>query len=158
MAIRKSVPKLNAVSLFFRADDAFCESSDWAKYMEDPQNNKDALVIKEGKKPTSIICNFEFSGKEQSAIQNAMVGSMDSETNQPTINYGSWSYTVARFAIKDIQNPAGETDVIEFKKSGTGYVMDSVLSQLSSAGVVDAVFQCYMALKSNDKEVANAKN
>jgi len=149
---------LNAVRLISRNDDAVDqEQSDWDKYDEDPIANADAIVIKDGAEPTYFLCNFDITGKESSLVKDAMIKGFDKEDQSVKLSYGKWAYTVVRLTLKGIQNPPGVDGVIEYKKDGTGYAMDSVLSVLERHGVMGEIFNHYVALTQSDAS-QNAKN
>jgi hypothetical protein len=142
---------LNAVTIISRFDSAVDnEATDWESYDNDPITNASAIKIKSGCEPTKFIMNFDVTGKEAASIKDSMIKGMDQETKQPNLAYGKWSYCVVKMTLKDIQNPPNTDGVIEFKKDGTGYVMDSVLSVLERAGVLQELFNHYLVLTNND--------
>lgn len=149
---------LNAVSLISRMDSAVDkDATDWELYDADPIVNISAIKIKPGQEPTKFICNFDLSGKEAALIKDAMIKNMDPETKSPNLAYGKWSYTAVKLTLKDIQNPPNTDGVIEYKRDGTGYVMDSVLSVLERAGVVQEIFNHFLNLTHNEAR-DNSKN
>jgi len=159
MALVMNKRKLNAIRFISKIDDAVdVEASDRDLYLEDPVANADALKFKKGKEPTIFLLNFELSGKENAAIEDKQSGGLDDERN-PKISMGAWSYAVARMTLKDIQYPAGETPIVEFKKEGRGYASERVLDTLSKLGIIGEIFNLFITLRASDAEVkANAKN
>ena len=160
MAVKMSQKRnLSSVRLISKIDDAVDEEkSDWDEYSKDPITNESAIKFIEGKKPTYFVCNFDFSGKQSASVKDAMV-KIDEEKN-PSVAYGRWGYKVAQIALKDIENPPDvpEMDKIRIKKDGgTGYVMESVMTDLERLGVVAEIFQHYLTL-SQTPEKKNAKN
>jgi len=151
------IKKLNAVHIISSKDSAVDEdASDWELYSADPIKNLDAVKYKAGQEATHFICNFEQSGKEMATIKDAMLKGFDDDRN-PQLSYGNGAYTVARFTLKDIQNPPNVADTIVFKKEGRGYVADSVLTVLDRLGVVQEIFQHWVKLTQDDTE-PEAKN
>lgn len=149
---------LNCVTIISRQDSAVdSDATDWNAYDADPIGNASAIKLKPGQEPTKFICNFDLSGKESAQIKDAMVKNMDEESRRPNLAYGKWSYTAVRLTLKDIQNPPNTDGVVEFKKDGTGYVMDSVMSVLERAGVVQEIFNHYLTLTQGEAK-DNAKN
>lgn len=158
MAIKKIKSKsLNAVRIISRQDEAIdIDSSDWDLYEEDPAANESALKFKAGKEPTIFLCNFALTGKEQAALQDAMVSGIDDEKN-PKVSLGRYAYQIAKVCLKDIQNPAAEVDVIKLKKDSRGYVSDETMTELHQAGVVNELFNHYFRLTQTPekKEIKN---
>jgi hypothetical protein len=149
---------LNAVRIVSRHDDAVdADKTDWEKYDADPISNAAAIVMKPGKEPTYFLCNFDLSGRESAMVKDAMVKGVDRSDGSVNLSYGKWAYTVARLTLKDIQNPPNVDGVIDYKKDGTGYVLDSVLSVLERAGVVGEIFNHYVTLTQGEA-TQNAKN
>lgn len=110
------------------------------------------------KEPTKFICNFQFNAKESAIAKNSMMGTKDDEGN-PSIALGSWQFKVARIALKDIQNPSYLPEDQSFKMvKYEGYVDEKLLNELSSYGVVDAIFTMYSNLVLNNAVRKNAKN
>jgi len=160
MAVKLSQKRnLSTVRIISKIDDAVDDNgTDWELYNEDPISNESAIKFKEGKKPTYFICNFDFTGKEAASTKDAMM-KIDEEKN-PSVAYGRWAYKVAQIALKDIDNPSDvpEMDKLKVKKDGgTGYVMDSVMTDLERLGVVSEIFQHYLTL-TQTPDRKNAKN
>lgn len=150
---------LNAVRIVSRADDAVDhEASDWDEYMDDAIKNAASLKMKPGKSATYFLCNFQLTGKESARIKDAMIKGVDRDSNEMNMSYGRWAYTVAKLTLKDIQNPPNVDGIIEYKKDGTGYVLDSVLDVLESAGVVQEIFNHWVALTQNKDTIGHEKN
>lgn len=149
---------LNSIRIISRYDDAVDnDATDWDKYDADPIANADAIVLKPGRQPTFFLCNFDLTGKESTTVKDAMVKGVDRSDGTVNLSYGKWAYTVVRLTLKDIQNPPDVDGVIEFKKDGTGYVLDSVLTVLERVGVVGEIFNHYLTLTQNSTK-DNAKN
>ena len=158
MAFKKVLKKsLNCVELISRNDDALdLEASNIEEYLKDPIANRKKLVFKSGKEPTIFLCNFELSGKEQAIIQDSMMNGLNDD-NQPKISLGNYAYVVVRMCLKDIKNPPNETDIIEFKKDGRGYVLPSVMDTLHKCGLVNEIFNHYINLTQTEVN-KNIKN
>lgn len=141
---------INAVEIISRNDEAIDrEKSDFTKYDDDPIDNKDAIVLKPGMEPTIFLCNFQLTGSQQAAIQNAMLTGVD-ENNQPKMTIGSWAYSVVKHVLKDIRNPANEADCIQFKRLGNGLVHDDTMTLLSRYGLINEIFNHYVNLTQTD--------
>jgi len=166
MAIRISAVKYNACRIVSREDDSLDfdnEEMDFDLYVKDCIKNEGALRFKEGQKPTIFLCNFDFSGKEATAIKNYMAGSGDEfGSKQDTkVTMGSWAYKVVQMGLREIENPAGTKDGLELKKDGKGggkYVSEATMTQLIQMGIVDELFVHYLALTKADKVREAAKN
>lgn len=149
--------KFNCVRIISKVDSAVdANESDWDLYNEDPLKNEDALKFKPNSQPTIFVCNFEVTGKESAIIKDAMLAGMDSDNNAK-VSYGKWAYTVVKTVLKSIENPAGERDVIEFKKDGRGYVADDTLTKLEKYGILTEIFTHWITLTQSDVR-DNAKN
>jgi len=130
---------------------------DWERYREDPVRNEDAIKYKQDMSPTVFVCNFELDGKEAAAIKNSMIKSIDKDTKDPVVQFGSWAYTVVRMVLKEIENPPNVENVIVLKKDSRGYVDNRTMSLLERAGLVPEIFSHYTML-TKDEHKANAKN
>ncbi len=160
MAVKlNKIRPLNAVTLYSRVDDAIDnEASDWGRYAEDPIANVDALVFLPDVKPTKFICNFEFSGKDDAAIKDAMMKGVDAD-NEVRMSMGTWQYELVRRSLKIIENPSDVDGCIQLKKESGQFVDKNTMSILSQAGVVGEIFQACLTLRGNqDEEKQNAKN
>lgn len=157
--ILTAIKPKNSVTVYSRVDDAIDHNaSDWTAYLEDPIKNEKALVFHPGKQPTRFICNFEFNGKDDAAIKDAMTGSIDSNKNMK-VTMGAWQYEVVRRALKAIENPPGLEGVIELKLESGKLVDERTMTMLTKAGVSGDIFSVYLALKGDDEsEKAQAKN
>ncbi len=159
MAFDVEVKSLKHVRIILKHDpaldhEAMKDTEIWSEYVEDPLRNEGLLKFKEGKTPTVFICNFEVSGKEGAKIKNNTIGGADEDKN-PTISYGSWGYAVVRIVLKEIENPG----LIKFKKDSRGYVDEFTMSKLEQFKCIDPIFDMYIGLTKQDKDVAdNAKN
>jgi hypothetical protein len=158
------IRKVSGVRVISRIDPAIdwdvTTEDEWARYMKDCQRNEDAVKFKGDEQATIFLCNFDFDGKEAAIIKNHMIGGSDkfSESKKDTkMTMGSWAYMVTKYALKEIQNPAGTKDGLELKKSGN-YVSDDFMSSLTNLGVVEEIFVHYMALTQKDKTSGNLKN
>lgn len=158
MAIRKQsrVP-LNAIEVISEHDDAVDrEKSDMRAYRE--SGDRKHLVFVEGKQPTVFLCNFELKGMEAAGIKNSMLGGKDDE-GQPAVAFGTWTFKVVKYALKDIQNPADvpDSDKLVYRKDDKGYTHDELISELERLGIVNEIFGMYTALALGGAR-ANAKN
>lgn len=150
---------LNAVTLYSRIDDAIDHNnSDWDKYAADPIANASALSFLPDKVPTKFVCNFEFNGKDDAAIKDAMMSGVDRD-NQVKMSMGSWQYEVVRRSLKVIENPNDADGCIKLKMESGSYVDKNTMSLLTRAGIVGEIFQAYLALRGEaDAEEAEAPN
>ena len=154
--LQKKLP-INAVEIISQHDDALdLEASDWEGYKETGDVSK--LKFIPGKQPTIFLCNFLMKGKEAVALKNSMLSGVDEE-GRPRLSYGSWSFKVVKYALKDIKNPDGIPDdaKLVFKKDEQGYAHDDLLVTLETIGVVNEIFGMYNALVTGSAR-ANAKN
>jgi hypothetical protein len=159
MALVERSRKLNAIRYVCKADGAVDEAaSDRDLYDSDPMKHADALIFKKGQEPTVFILNFEISGREDALIKDVRIKGVDEDKN-PIVAMGSWARKVAKFTIKGIENPPGVKPLVEFKKDGRGYIADHVLDKLGPVGVVEEVWQLFLALRENaEEEKAEVKN
>lgn len=158
MAIRVVAKQnLKMVEVISSKDDALdMEKSNYDEYVKTGDVSK--LVFVEGKQPTRFICNFELSGREASYVKNEIMGGKD-EDGKPKLSYGSWQHRVAKFTLKDIQNPADvpREEQMELKKDDRGYVNDYTMGILERYGIVDDIFVLYTHLVLEGAK-QNAKN
>jgi len=158
------IRKLNSIRVISVRDGALDKDDPefkekWERYQQDPQKHESLLKFKPEMQPTVFVCNFEFTGKEQANIKDAMLKGFDVDDNSPKISMGRWAYMVAKYAIKDIQNPPNVKDTITFRKDGRGYVHDDTMTFLERLGIAQEILQVYNNLIEPDKdEVANSKN
>lgn len=155
MAIRKQqLRNLQAIEIISQFDEAVDkDQSDIKAYMEDCIRNRDKLVLRPGIEPTIFLCKFKLSANDRALIDDSMVSGYDKEAQSAKLRYGSWKKTVARICLKDIRNPAEAIqDGIEFKKDGSGYVLDSTLDELSEMGIVDEIWSHFMALTGENSQ------
>jgi hypothetical protein len=158
MAIRfEQKQKLNALELVSVNDDAIdADNSDIAAYKETGDINK--LKFLADKQPTIFLMNFELKGREAMLIKNAMLEGKD-EGGNPQLAFGSWTFRIIKYTLKDIKNPADlpEDCSVVFKKDERGYVHDSILNKLDSLGILDELFGFYSRLALSAVK-SNAKN
>lgn len=159
MALVASEKKLNAIRYVCKLDDAVDhEASDRDLYEEDPMKNADALVFLPGKEPTYFVLNFDINGREDAMIKDARIKGIDEDKN-PIMAMGKWAYQVAKITLKDIQNPPNVVPLVVYKKDGRGYVADAILDKLAKYGVIDEIWNLFLALRENKEEVKKeAKN
>lgn len=168
MAVRASAsPKVAAVRIISRTDDALDWDNpdmDFDKYLEDAVKNESCLKFKEGAEPTVFLCNFDFNGHESATIKNFMLGSQDKFSGESKggqkMTMGSWAYMVAKYALKEIQNPADlpEADRLVLKKESGKYADDQTIGGLARIGIVDEIFVHYLNLTQKDQTKGAAKN
>lgn len=158
MAIRVVAKQnLKAVEVISRNDDALdMDKAEYDEYIKTGDISKLAFV--ENKQPTRFIVNFELSGKEAALVKNEIMGGRD-EDGKPKMSYGSWQHRVAKYTLKDIQNPTDvpKEEQLELKKDSQGYVNDFTMGLLERYGIVDDIFALYSHLVL-DSAKQNSKN
>lgn len=156
--ISKSRQDFTAVRVISQVDDAIDqEASDYEAYKDTLDESK--LHFVDGKSPTVFICNFKFDAKTSARVNNAML-SRQSEDGKPALAFGSWSQTIAKVSLKDIQNPSDQPpdEQLRLKRDVNGYVHDDLLSQLEQLGIVDDIFNAYLFSQKKSKSPADSKN
>lgn len=155
MALVELTRKINAIRYISKRDGAVDhDASDWDRYLEDPMKNSDALVIKDGQEPTIFILNFEWNGRDAKYVKDNQTSGFDDD-RKPKMSMGSWAYAAAKVSLKGIENPADIRPYVEFKKEGSGKVMDSVLDKLERIGIIDEIWQLALAIRGQDEDMKN---
>jgi len=136
----KGVEQLSVVRLICSIDDALdLEASNLEAYKESLDEKH--LAFLPGKSPTVFVCNFKLDAKSMRLVNNSML-SAKGDDGKPSLAFGSWSQTIAKVALKDIQCPADQPvgDQLAMKKDASGYAHDDLLGTLEQFGVVDEIF------------------
>ena len=159
MAIKRvDTKKLDNVIIVSKNDDAIDEeNSDWDAYLEDYK--MDHLSFLADKEPTKLVCNFRFSASEIAEVKNSMMSSINKSTSQPNLSVGSYQQNIARFGLKDIQNPeyVPAHDRLTLKKNGK-HLRDDSIEMLEQYGLVDEIFTAYTTLTDMNQTHGNEKN
>ncbi len=156
ISIQKRMP-INAVEVISESDDAVDHAaSDWEEYKKTGDVSK--LKFLEGKQPTIFLCNFALKGTQAAALKNSMLGGTDDD-GKPQVAFGTWSFRVAKYCLKDIRNPDDLPDdaKLMYKKDEKGLTHDDLLVTLDSLGIINEIFAMYSALVLGGVR-ANAKN
>lgn len=155
MAVRNVQKKnLSCVELIVRCDEVIGEDADYDAYLKD----LDEKHLKLTGEPSRFVLNLELKSGEGQRVKNAMLGGRDDD-GDPKLTYGSWSFSVAKVALKDIKNPPDfplETSFV-MKKDGAGNVHDDLLARLDRFGIVQDIFSVYTQWVLTPAR-ANAKN
>ena len=154
--IQKQLP-INAVEVVSEQDDALdLEASDIEGYKKTGDLSKLKFIA--DKQPTIFLCNFSLKGQQATVVKNSMMGGTDDE-GKPVVAFGTWSFRVAKYCLKDIKNPDGlaEDSKLIFKKDEKGLAHDDLLATLDRIGIVNEIFSMYSALALTSVR-ANAKN
>lgn len=154
--IQKQQP-INAVEVISEQDDALdLEASDLEAYKKTGDVSK--LKFIEDKQPTIFLCNFSLKGNQATTVKNSMMGGTDDD-GKPVVAFGTWSFRVAKYCLKDIRNPEGlpEDAKLLFKKDEKGLAHDDLIAMLDRVGIVNEIFAMYSALALVGAK-ANAKN
>lgn len=146
---------LSNFQMVAQCDDALAEGSDYDAYSSSGDESK--LKFKDGMTPTRFVLNLDFSGKAAEKIKNAMLGSGGDDAVKMT--YGSWTFAVAKLALKEIVNPPdlGLEESFVMKKDGAGLAHDDLLAKLDRFGIVQNIFSLYQGIVLSP-EKAEAKN
>jgi len=156
IVVQKRAP-INAVEVISESDDALdLQASDLEAYKKSGDVSKLKFVA--GKQPTIFLCNFALKGAQAASLKNSMLGGTDDE-GKPQVAFGTWSFRVAKFCLKDIRNPEDlpEDSKLLFKKDEKGFAHDDLLVELDSLGILNEIFAMYSTLVLGGAR-ANAKN
>lgn len=142
MALRLADSSDSLVSLIPSNDDALAEASDYGEYIRTKDEAK--LVFVDGKVPTRLVLNFNFSGAEAASVKNALVGGRDDD-GDPKVTLGSWQFRIAKMALKEITNPPDlpENEQLKMRRDSNGKAHDDLLAKLDRAGAVANIFAYY---------------
>lgn len=157
MAVRFSQKRdLSAIQMIARCDDSVEEKgTDWEAYFKTADEKH--LVIKPNMIPTRFHLNFNFDGKGAEQIKNAMIGGSDDDGVK--LAYGTWTFRVAKLALKEITNPPDLPleEHLRMQQDARQLAHDDLLAKLDRLGVVQDIFSLYQALVLNT-EKPQAKN